>query len=75
MLADGDEEIADAIVLLLGNPQRRAELASAARLWASARFARRRTIQAYEGVYVRACANHAADAVPSEPAQGMSLRF
>lgn len=51
LLAETDQEFADAILALLGNDERRAALASNARRWAQTNLGWERTIAGYERLY------------------------
>jgi polysaccharide biosynthesis protein PslH len=51
VLAESDEEFADAIIELLEDPDRRASLAAHARNWACANLGWERAITAYESLY------------------------
>jgi glycosyltransferase involved in cell wall biosynthesis len=51
LVADGDDEIADAVITLLADPGRRLQLAAAARAWAVGNLGSARRIVAYEAIY------------------------
>lgn len=51
VLATTDQQFSDAIVGLLGNPKRRAQLAARARAWACANIGWEKSIAAYEALY------------------------
>ena len=53
LLADGDEETAEAIIGLLEDRDRRVALATQAREWAVARLGWQRTVDAFEALYER----------------------